>query len=141
MGASNRKYYSHTHDSARHDYDGNWQSSAEGGGRLLGLMSLAELPRRLSLNFNDFTDKGLGFNSIKGEFRFANGSATTNLAGLADGNITVALNVTDVAGNSVVRTGPTLALDATAPVQATIGTIACGSARYCSPAAARPEAR
>ena len=54
----------------------------------------------------------------------ANGSATTNLAGLADGNITVALNVTDVAGNSVVRTGPTLALDATAPVQATIGTIA-----------------
>ena len=57
--------------------EGQFPEVKAGGGRLLGLMSLAELPRRLSLNFNDFTDKGLGFNSIKGEFRFANGNATT----------------------------------------------------------------
>jgi uncharacterized protein YhdP len=57
--------------------EGQFPEVKAGGGRLLGLMSLAELPRRLSLNFNDLTDKGLGFNSIKGEFRFANGIATT----------------------------------------------------------------
>jgi uncharacterized protein (TIGR02099 family) len=57
--------------------EGQFPEVKAGGGRLLGLMSLAELPRRLSLNFNDLTDKGLGFNSIKGEFRFANGNATT----------------------------------------------------------------
>jgi uncharacterized protein YhdP len=57
--------------------EGQFPEVKAGGGRLLGLMSLAELPRRLSLNFNDLTDKGLGFNSIKGEFRFANGIANT----------------------------------------------------------------
>jgi hypothetical protein len=54
----------------------------------------------------------------------ANGSAATNLSGLADGNITVSLNVTDVAGNSVSRVGPVLRLDSTPPVPATIGTVA-----------------
>jgi len=57
--------------------EGQFPEVKAGGGRLLGLMSLAELPRRLSLNFNDLTDRGLGFNFIKGEFRFANGNATT----------------------------------------------------------------
>jgi uncharacterized protein (TIGR02099 family) len=57
--------------------EGQFPEVKAGGGRLLGLMSLAELPRRLSFNFNDFTDKGLGFNTIKGEFRFAEGLANT----------------------------------------------------------------
>jgi uncharacterized protein YhdP len=57
--------------------EGQFPEVKAGSGRLLGFMSLAELPRRLSLNFNDLTDKGLGFNSIKGEFRFAQGLAKT----------------------------------------------------------------
>lgn len=57
--------------------EGQFPEVKAGGGRLLGFMSLAELPRRLSLNFNDLTDKGLGFNSIKGEILFAQGLAKT----------------------------------------------------------------
>lgn len=50
-----------------------------GGGRVLGLISLAEIPRRLSLDFSDFFDKGFGFNTMKGEFVFADGRASTDL--------------------------------------------------------------
>ncbi|GAB2492148.1 YhdP family protein [Arenimonas alkanexedens] len=50
-----------------------------GGGRVLGLISLAEIPRRLSLDFSDFFDKGFGFNTMQGEFVFADGRATTDL--------------------------------------------------------------
>jgi uncharacterized protein YhdP len=49
-----------------------------GVGRLFGLVSLAELPRRLTLDFGDVFGKGLGFDSINGDFRLADGSATTN---------------------------------------------------------------
>jgi len=48
-----------------------------GAGRLLGLFSLTEIPRRLALDFSDFFRSGLGFNSITGSFRFAAGSAVT----------------------------------------------------------------
>jgi uncharacterized protein (TIGR02099 family) len=48
-----------------------------GMGRLFGLVSVAELPRRLTLDFGDVFGKGLGFDSIKGDFRFADGNATT----------------------------------------------------------------
>lgn len=52
-----------------------------GGGRLLGLLSIATLPRRLGLDFSDVTDKGLSFDKVNGEFRFDNGTAfTCNLA-------------------------------------------------------------
>ena len=54
----------------------------------------------------------------------ADGTATTSLAGLADGNISVALNIADTAGNTVTRVGPTLQLDATAPAQVSIATVA-----------------
>lgn len=50
-----------------------------GGGRVLGLISLAEIPRRLTLDFKDFFNKGFGFNTMSGEFVFANGSASTDL--------------------------------------------------------------
>ena len=50
-----------------------------GGGRVLGLISLAEIPRRLTLDFKDFFNKGFGFNTMAGEFVFANGSASTDL--------------------------------------------------------------
>jgi len=50
-----------------------------GGGRVLGLISLAEIPRRLSLDFSDFFDKGFGFNTMSGEFVFSGGTARTDL--------------------------------------------------------------
>ncbi len=50
---------------------------APGVGRLFGLVSLGELPRRLSLDFGDVFGKGLGFDSITGDFTLANGNATT----------------------------------------------------------------
>lgn len=49
-----------------------------GGGRVLGLFSLAEIPRRLSLDFKDFFGKGFAFNKISGHFIFNQGSANTD---------------------------------------------------------------
>ncbi|MFC5524926.1 YhdP family protein [Rhodanobacter ginsengisoli] len=54
------------------------EAASPGVGRLLGLVSLAELPRRLTLDFGDVFGKGLGFDSITGDFRLANGNATTS---------------------------------------------------------------
>lgn len=48
-----------------------------GTGRLLGLVSIAEVPRRLSLDFSDFFAKGFAFNAMNGDFSFAGGAATT----------------------------------------------------------------
>lgn len=58
--------------------DGRIPEVAPGMGRLFGLVSLAELPRRLTLDFGDVFGKGLSFDSIKGNFRLADGSATTS---------------------------------------------------------------
>ena len=49
-----------------------------GAGRLFGLLSLSEIPRRLSLDFSDFFKSGLSFNSIRGKFRLADGNAYTD---------------------------------------------------------------
>lgn len=54
------------------------EADSPGVGRLLGLVSLAELPRRLTLDFGDVFGKGLAFDSITGNFVFAGGNATTN---------------------------------------------------------------
>ncbi len=49
-----------------------------GAGRVLGLLSLTELPRRLTLDFRDFFDKGFSFNRIEGVVRLAQGSARSD---------------------------------------------------------------
>jgi uncharacterized protein (TIGR02099 family) len=49
-----------------------------GAGRIFGLFSLNEIPRRLSLDFSDFFQKGLSFNSIVGKFRMGEGNAYTD---------------------------------------------------------------
>ncbi|WP_350016844.1 YhdP family protein [Rhodanobacter sp. IGA1.0] len=54
------------------------EAASPGVGRLLGLVSLAELPRRLTLDFGDVFGKGLAFDSISGDFRLADGNATTS---------------------------------------------------------------
>ena len=57
--------------------DGQLLSVQPGAGRIFGLMSVAALPRRLSLDFTDFTDKGLAFDSIRGDFTLKSGNAYT----------------------------------------------------------------
>jgi uncharacterized protein (TIGR02099 family) len=49
-----------------------------GTGRMLGLLSLAQLPRRLTLDFRDFFSKGFAFNTLGGNVRFAGGSARSD---------------------------------------------------------------
>ncbi|MGH8314626.1 MAG: YhdP family protein, partial [Steroidobacterales bacterium] len=49
-----------------------------GAGRVFGLMSVGALPRRLSLDFSDLTDKGMAFDAIRGDFRLKDGDAFTS---------------------------------------------------------------
>ncbi len=46
-------------------------------GRMLGLLSVVELPRRLSLDFRDVTEKGLAFDKVRGDFELKQGNAFT----------------------------------------------------------------
>lgn len=48
-----------------------------GAGRVFGLMSLAHLKRRLALDFDDLTGKGLAFDTLRGNFRLTNGDVYT----------------------------------------------------------------
>ena len=48
-----------------------------GAGRMFGLMSIAALPRRLSLDFRDVFERGFGFDKIEGAFRIDDGAAYT----------------------------------------------------------------
>ncbi|HEY2635578.1 MAG TPA: YhdP family protein, partial [Steroidobacteraceae bacterium] len=49
-----------------------------GAGRVLGLTSVAALRRRLALDFSDLTDKGLAFDTVRGDFDVREGSAYTD---------------------------------------------------------------
>jgi uncharacterized protein (TIGR02099 family) len=49
-----------------------------GAGRVVGLASVAALPRRLTLDFSDLTDKGLAFDTARGDFDLHDGSAFTD---------------------------------------------------------------
>ncbi len=48
-----------------------------GAGRVFGLFSIRDLPRRLSLDFSDVFTSGLSFNEISGVFQLAEGNAWT----------------------------------------------------------------
>lgn len=58
--------------------DGQLVSVQPGAGRVFGLMSVATLKRRLSLDFSDLTDKGLAFDAIRGDFTLRDGDAYTS---------------------------------------------------------------
>lgn len=58
--------------------DGRIPEVPPGMGRLFGLVSMAELPRRLTLDFGDVFGKGLAFDAITGDFNLADGNATTD---------------------------------------------------------------
>jgi uncharacterized protein (TIGR02099 family) len=49
-----------------------------GAGRLFGLLSVRELPRRLALDFRDFFQTGMSFSEINGSFDFDAGNAYTD---------------------------------------------------------------
>ncbi len=49
-----------------------------GAGRIFGLLSLRELPRRITLDFRDFFESGMSFDRISGRFEFADGNAWTD---------------------------------------------------------------
>ncbi|KGM56053.1 membrane protein [Lysobacter daejeonensis GH1-9] len=53
-----------------------------GAGRVLGLLSLAQLPRRLTLDFRDFFSKGFAFDRAGGTVQFANGIARSGDLGI-----------------------------------------------------------
>jgi uncharacterized protein (TIGR02099 family) len=57
--------------------DGQLTEVEPGAGRVLGLLSLAQLPRRLTLDFRDFFSKGFAFNKLDGEVRVDSGTART----------------------------------------------------------------
>jgi uncharacterized protein (TIGR02099 family) len=56
---------------------GQLRGVSPGAGRMLGLMSVTELPRRLALDFRDVTDKGLAFDRVRGDFELRAGNAHT----------------------------------------------------------------
>jgi len=58
--------------------DGRLLEVEPGAGRVLGLLSLAELPRRLTLDFRDFFAKGFSFNQLGGHVRFGGGLARSD---------------------------------------------------------------
>jgi uncharacterized protein YhdP len=57
--------------------NGRFLDVEPGAGRFLGLMSVLELPRRLTLDFSDFFREGLSFNTITARFEIREGSAMT----------------------------------------------------------------
>ncbi len=59
-------------------HDGQLLELEPGAGRVLGLLSVTQLPRRLMLDFRDFFSKGFAFNQIGGTLQFGAGMATTD---------------------------------------------------------------
>jgi uncharacterized protein (TIGR02099 family) len=58
--------------------DGSVYAIEPGAGRVVGLMSIAALPRRLALDFRDVFQKGLRFDKVRGSFLLIDGNAFTN---------------------------------------------------------------
>ena len=70
-------------------------------GKVLGLLSIAELPKRLVLDFSDIFKKGLSFNRLSGELQFKQGRAyTCNLAMEGTSVDIVLVGVTDMIGET-----------------------------------------
>ncbi len=58
--------------------DGQLIELEPGAGRVLGLLSLAQLPRRLTLDFHDFFSKGFAFDRIDGDVHISAGHARSD---------------------------------------------------------------
>jgi uncharacterized protein (TIGR02099 family) len=93
--------------------DGSLTAVEPGAGRVLGLMSLAHLPRRLALDFDDLTGEGLAFDTLRGTFQLTDGEAYTD-------NLTLRGSAAEigVAGRTSLREGT---YDQTAVVTGKLG--------------------
>lgn len=58
--------------------DGRMPEIGPGVARLFGLVSVLELPRRLSFDFGDVFGKGLAFDAISGDLKLGDGNANTD---------------------------------------------------------------
>jgi uncharacterized protein (TIGR02099 family) len=58
--------------------DGQLVELEPGAGRVLGLLSIAQLPRRLTLDFRDLFDKGFAFDKLAGHVRIAAARASSD---------------------------------------------------------------
>src|SRR4029453_15661128 len=58
--------------------DGQLTDVEPGAGRVLGLLSIAQLPRRLTLDFRDFFSKGFAFDRIEGDVHVGGGNARSD---------------------------------------------------------------
>ncbi|MDQ2701537.1 MAG: TIGR02099 family protein [Pseudomonadota bacterium] len=115
--------------------DGQLVEIEPGAGRVLGLLGIAQLPRRLTLDFGDFFDKGFAFDTLAGHVRIASAKASSDdlvIAGPAaeisiSGTADLRAQVFDQTIEVVPRTGNLLtAVGAIAagPVGAAIGAAA-----------------
>jgi len=57
--------------------DGQLTEVEPGAGRVLGLLGIAQLPRRLTLDFSDFFERGFAFDRVHGTVRIAGAHATS----------------------------------------------------------------
>ncbi|NIV18606.1 MAG: TIGR02099 family protein [Woeseiaceae bacterium] len=57
--------------------EGKLEEVRPGAGRVFGLLSVTELPRRLALDFRDVFGKGFAFDQINGDFRLEDGETYT----------------------------------------------------------------
>jgi len=57
---------------------GNILTADSGAGRVLGLLSLSELPRRLAMDFRDVFDEGFSFDEAEGTMKLENGTSSTD---------------------------------------------------------------
>jgi uncharacterized protein (TIGR02099 family) len=57
---------------------GNILTADPGAGRMLGLLSLSELPRRLAMDFRDVFNEGFSFDEAKGTMKLENGTSYTD---------------------------------------------------------------
>jgi uncharacterized protein (TIGR02099 family) len=57
---------------------GNILTADPGAGRMLGLLSLTELPRRLAMDFSDVFDEGFSFDEARGTMRLEDGTSYTD---------------------------------------------------------------
>jgi uncharacterized protein (TIGR02099 family) len=57
---------------------GQLRNIKPGAGRMLGLLSVVDLPKRLTLDFRDVTDEGLAFDKVTGDFKLLAGNAYTD---------------------------------------------------------------
>ncbi|MDJ0738318.1 MAG: YhdP family protein [Gammaproteobacteria bacterium] len=90
--------------------------------RVVGLLNLNALTRRLRLDFSDFYKKGYSFDSIRGSFVFADGTATTTDLGILGptGRIDVRGETDLVAERFDQKVMVTPDFDATLPIAGTI---------------------